>query len=68
VRSAHAFTAPEGKAVHLRVVAYEKGGPTAPLEERPAVRYQERVLETAAPEQQPQAGVTGAAAGAQGGK
>ena len=69
VRSAHTFTAPEGKAVHLRVVAYEKGGPTAPLEERPAVRYQERVLETAAPEQQPQAGVTtGAATGAQGGK
>jgi hypothetical protein len=68
VRSSHTFSAPEGKAVHLRVVAYEKGGPTAPLEERPAVRYQERVLETAAPEAQPQAGVTGTAAGAQGGK
>jgi hypothetical protein len=68
VRSSHTFSAPEGKAVHLRVVAYEKGGPTAPLEERPAVRYQERVLETAAPEPEPQAGVTGAAAGAQGGK
>jgi hypothetical protein len=68
VRSSHTFTAPEGKAVHLRVVAYEKGGPTAPLEERPAVRYQERVMETAAPEPEPQAGVTGAAAGAQGGK
>jgi hypothetical protein len=68
VRSSHTFSAPEGKAVHLNVVAYEKGGPTAPLEERPAVRYQERVMETAAPEPQPQAGVTGAAAGAQGGK
>jgi hypothetical protein len=64
VHSSHSFSAPEGKAVHLRVVAYEKGGPTAPLEERPAVRYQERVLETAAPPQEPQAG----AAGAQGGK
>lgn len=68
VRSSHTFTAPEGKAVSLRVVAYEKGGPTAPLEERPAVRYQERVLETAAPAAEPQAGVSGAAAGAQGGK
>lgn len=67
VRSSYTFSAPEGKAVHLRVVAYEKGGPTAPLEERPAVRYQERVLETAAPEGEPQAAVTGAA-GAQGGK
>jgi hypothetical protein len=68
VRSSHTFSAPEGKAVSLRVVAYEKGGPTAPLEERPAVRYQERVMETAAPAAEPQAGVSGAAAGAQGGK
>ncbi len=43
VRSNYTFTAPEGKAVTLRVVAYEKGGPTAPLEERPAIRYIERV-------------------------
>jgi hypothetical protein len=74
VRSSHTFSAPEGKAVNLHVVAYEKGGPTAPLEERPAVRYQERVMETAAPAAEPQAGVSGAAtgaagaAGAQGGK
>ncbi len=45
VRSSYSFSAPEGKAVNLRVVAYEKGGPTAPLEERPAIRYQERVAE-----------------------
>ena len=63
VHSSHSFSAPEGKAVHVRVVAYEKGGPTAPLEERPAIRYQERVLETAAPAQEPQAGVTGAQGG-----
>ncbi len=43
VRSSYTFTAPEGKAVTLRVIGYEKGGPTAPLEERPAVRYVERV-------------------------
>lgn len=41
VRSSYTFNAPEGKAVTIRVVGYEKGGPTAPLEERPAVRYME---------------------------
>lgn len=45
VRSAYTFTAPEGKAVNLRVVGYEKGGPTAQLEEKPAIRYVERVTE-----------------------
>lgn len=43
VRSNYSFTAPEGKAITLRVVGYEKGGPTAPLEERPAIRYIERM-------------------------
>jgi hypothetical protein len=43
VSSSHTFTAPEGKALSLHVVGYEKGGPTAPLEERPAVRFVERV-------------------------
>jgi hypothetical protein len=51
VRSSYSFTAPEGKAVKLNVVAYEKGGPTAPLEERPAIRYEESVQEPKAPEQ-----------------
>jgi hypothetical protein len=45
VSSSHTFTAPEGKITVLRVVGYEKGGPTAPLEERPAIRYVERLLE-----------------------
>lgn len=45
VRSNYSFTAPEGRAVTVRVVGYEKGGPTAPLEERPAIRYVERVSE-----------------------
>jgi len=47
VRSNYQFTAPEGRGVTLRVVGYEKGGPTAPLEERPAVRYVERVQDRA---------------------
>lgn len=48
VRSSYSFTAPEGRMVALRVIAYEKGGPTAPLEERPAIRYVERVQDRAA--------------------
>ena len=43
VRSNYTFSAPEGRVVNLRVIGYEKGGATAPLEERPAVRYIERV-------------------------
>ena len=46
VNSSHTFTAPEGKATQLRVIGYEKGGPTAPLEERPAIRYAESVSST----------------------
>ena len=46
VRSNYSFTAPEGKAITIRVVGYEKGGPTAPLEERPAIRYIERMQAT----------------------
>lgn len=43
VRSSYTFSAPEGKRITIRVVGYEKGGPTAPLEERPAIRYTEHV-------------------------
>lgn len=46
VRSNYSFTAPEGKAVTIRVVGFETGGPTAPLEERPAIRYIERIQAT----------------------
>ncbi len=44
VRSSHSFTAVEGKTVQLQVLAYEKGGVTTPLEERPAIRYAEKVV------------------------
>ncbi len=43
VRSTYTFAVPEGRVANLQVVGYEKGGPTTPLEERPAVRYIERV-------------------------
>lgn len=44
VRSSHSFTAVEGKTVQLQVLSYEKGGVTTPLEERPAIRYAEKVV------------------------
>lgn len=43
VRSTYTFLVPEGKQAIIQVLGYEKGGPTAPLEERPAIRYLERV-------------------------
>jgi len=46
IRSSHSFTVTEGKTVELRAIAYEKGGITVPLEQRPAMRYFERVRTT----------------------
>lgn len=43
IKSSHAFTTRAGKMLHLAVIAWEKGGATFPLEERPAVRYVETV-------------------------
>ncbi len=43
VKSSHSFTAVEGKTVTVQAVGYEKGGVTTPLEERPAIRYVEKV-------------------------
>ncbi|WP_437314267.1 hypothetical protein [Sorangium sp. So ce385] len=44
VRSSHSFTAVEGKTMNLQAVAFEKGGVTTPLEERPAVRFVEKIV------------------------
>ena len=46
----YTFAVPEGRVSTLYVVGYEKGGPTTPLEERPAVRYIERVERQTRPE------------------
>ncbi len=43
VKSSHAFTALEGKALTVSATAYEKGGVTTPLEQRPTVDWRERV-------------------------
>lgn len=44
VRSTQSFTVPEGKAIQIRVVGYERGGPLEPPENRPAIRYIQRVV------------------------
>ncbi len=43
-KSSHSFTITEGKTVQVEVVAYEKGGVTTPLEERPSIRYGQKLL------------------------
>lgn len=44
VRSSRSFTAIEGKTIQLRVIGYEQGGPTTPIEEKPAVRFVEKQM------------------------
>ena len=49
VKSANSFTVTEGKTIELKVIAWEKGGVTTPLEDRPAVRYKELLKSTPTP-------------------
>lgn len=44
VRSSHTFVAGEGKATVLTVVAYEKGGITTNMEEKPAIEFKVNVM------------------------
>jgi hypothetical protein len=43
VKSAHSFTAVEGRTLTLTATAIEKGGVTTPLEQRPSVEWHENV-------------------------
>jgi hypothetical protein len=43
VKGSHSFTVTEGKTIELEAVAWEKGGVTTPLEQRPALRYVEKI-------------------------
>ena len=43
VKSAHSFTAVEGKTLGLVATALEKGGVTTPLEQRPTIEWGEHV-------------------------
>jgi hypothetical protein len=53
--SSHPFTAPEGKAIKVRVVAYEQGGPMTPINERPNVRFEESESDNFVPQTEQQA-------------
>jgi hypothetical protein len=43
VKSSHAFTAVEGKMLNVTATAFEKGGVTTPLEQRPTIEWHEKV-------------------------
>ncbi len=43
IQSSHSFTAVEGKTLALTATAFEKGGVTTPLNERPAMEWKEKV-------------------------
>jgi hypothetical protein len=43
VKSSHSFTAIEGKALTVSATAYEKGGVTTPLEQRPTIDWHEKI-------------------------
>jgi hypothetical protein len=42
VKSGHAFTVGEGKALVVTALAFEKGGATTPLEQRPTIEWREK--------------------------
>lgn len=50
IKSSHAFTAEEGKLTSVRVVAYERGGFTTDLKDRPAIRYDVEIKQDVAAE------------------
>lgn len=39
VRGSHSFTLSDGKVLELKATAWEKGGPTTPVEEQPDIRF-----------------------------
>jgi hypothetical protein len=67
VKSSHAFTAVEGKAMGVTATAYEKGGVTTPLEQRPTIEWQEKV-EALGPASAAKAGAPAVGAPAGGGQ
>jgi hypothetical protein len=43
IKSSHAFTAIEGKTLTITATAFEEGGVTTPLEQRPKIQWQEKL-------------------------
>jgi hypothetical protein len=63
VRSTQSFTVSEGKAIQIRVIGHEKGGPMTLPEERLAIRYITRIVSLRdAEEGEPAANAGGASA------
>jgi hypothetical protein len=60
VPATHSFTVTEGKAVKLDAVVWEKGDVTTPLEERPAIRWQQ-TLSSSGDDARPETGAVPAA-------
>jgi len=65
VKSGHAFTVGEGKALVVTALAYEKGGATTPLEQRPTIEWREKTapIGSAPPPAATAAAATGGAGG-----
>ena len=68
VRSSHSFTLSDGKVLELKATAWEKGGPTTPVEQQPDVRFSSVVrslseMPKAAPAQSSSAATTSKTAG-----
>ncbi len=61
VKSSHAFTSVEGRALTLTATALEKGGVTTPLEQRPSVEWHEKMAPIGAPGSAAPAAAPGAA-------
>ena len=55
MKTSQSFTAVEGKTLTLLAIGYEKGGVTTPLEERPAVRFEQKMTTGVAPGVKPDA-------------
>ncbi len=47
IKDSHSFTITEGKTANLEIIVFEEGGMTTQVEERPRIRYAERIESTA---------------------
>lgn len=47
LKSSHSFTISDGKVLELKVTAWEKGGPTTPVEQQPDVRFGTKIRNAA---------------------
>jgi hypothetical protein len=45
VKHTRSFTVEEGKAIRIEITAWEKGSATTPLEQRPALRLTEKIVD-----------------------